>query len=103
MSSTAQSVLHSDQAALELLLEASSALLAARELESVLPKLLRVAGELVAPDAHALWRYNGAAGEWRVLASANLSGQYPDGARIATAAAGALGPLFSEDVGQHPP
>src|SRR5437016_11537117 len=95
-------VLLSDQAALELLLEASSALLAAPDLSSVLPRLLGVASELVAAHAHALWRYHGATGEWRILASSNLSESYLRGAAVPSAPGTALEPMFAGDVEQHP-
>ncbi|MBV8206654.1 MAG: PAS domain-containing protein [Acidobacteria bacterium] len=60
------------------LVESSARLLAEPDLNSLLPAVLDVAGELVAADGYALWRQLPQHDKWRIIASRGLSQFYVD-------------------------
>jgi PAS domain S-box-containing protein len=65
------------------LIEASGLLTRSLEPAAVQAAVLDLSHRLVAADAHAVWRIDAAAGEWRIADSANLSDAYlRDAARV---------------------
>ena len=65
-----------DKSSLEMVVEATRAVLADPSLSSVLPKLLQLARQYIPADAHAVWRHYEHENRWVVLASAGLSERY---------------------------
>jgi signal transduction histidine kinase len=65
-----------DKASLEMVVEATRAVLADPSLSSVLPRLLQLAREYIPADAHAVWRHYEHENRWAVLASEGLSDGY---------------------------
>ena len=61
---------------LELLLEASSTLLGALSVETVLPSVLELAQRTLAADAYALWQYDDAAKTWEIAIHSGLADDY---------------------------
>ncbi|HZT41963.1 MAG TPA: GAF domain-containing protein [Chthonomonadaceae bacterium] len=61
---------------MSLLVEAATTLIGSRELSIVLPGILNIAGRLLAADAHAVWRFDPATGQWSVAAAEGLSEAY---------------------------
>ncbi len=89
--------------ALAALVRASASLLKKPELQSVLPKVLEIAQELLGADAYAVWRQS-AGPVWQILHSEGLSEEYKRNATItgSTARRWLSEPMVSEDVQQNP-
>jgi signal transduction histidine kinase len=68
--------IRADKGSLEMVVEATRAVLADPSLSSVLPKLLQLARQYIPADAHAVWRHYLHENRWAVLASDGLSEGY---------------------------
>jgi GAF domain-containing protein len=89
--------------ALAAVIRASASLLKKPELQSVLPKILETAQDLLSVDAYAVWRQSPGP-IWEILHSEGLSEQYKRDAAItgSTANRWLSEPMVSEDVQHHP-
>jgi PAS domain S-box-containing protein len=63
---------------LSLLVQASDKLIGSPTLDEVLPSILSLSRELIAADAHAVWRLNSARKEWFILSAYGLSQGFRD-------------------------
>jgi signal transduction histidine kinase len=75
-SSGHDSIAAESKSSLEMVVEATRALLADPSLSSVLPKLLQLARQYIPADAHAVWRHYPNENRWTVLAGEGLSDGY---------------------------
>jgi PAS domain S-box-containing protein len=58
------------------LVDASAALLASLQVETVLPTVVGLARQVVDADAYAIWRFNAPSSMWQLVATEGLSEQY---------------------------
>lgn len=93
----------SESRALAALITASADLLKNPDLESVLPKILETAQDLLRADAYAVWRQNPGP-IWEILHSEGISERYKREAAITGSSANRWlsEPMVSEDVQHHP-
>ncbi len=100
----AEEALQQQQQALELLIQASGALVSSPRTEAVLTEVLALAQRLVAADGYAVWRVDAATREWRILAAAGLSSWYQRTVLQTIQRGGTMPerPLVVEDVEQEP-
>jgi PAS domain S-box-containing protein len=99
----ALNLLHHEEEQMARIVEASGTLLGTLKPEAVLSAILDLSRSLIAADAYAVWRYQPATREWRVVSSAGLSEEYekdvkPQGDVVAMAD----NTVIAEDVEQEP-
>src|SRR5579862_4079079 len=89
--------------AIDLLVEASSALLSNLQVSAVLPKVVGEAKKLISADAYAVWVADAATGTWHIAACDGLSEEYRcQELNSSTGGMMPKEPLVVPNVGTHP-
>src|SRR4051812_1756926 len=89
---------------LQLLVQASSGLIASDDLNELLRRVLGVSRQLIAADAYALWSFDVVTKEWDIASAEGLSPAYLENAAIVLAGTqpGIHGTIVAADVFDEP-